>query len=59
MLIFMQLSTQLYIDGKWVNGAATMPVTNPADGLLAVILVIVNATSLSICTTLTGSTVNL
>ena len=31
MLIFMQLSTQLYIDGKWVNGATTMPVTNPAD----------------------------
>ena len=31
MLIFMQLSTQLYIDGKWVNGASTMPVTNPAD----------------------------
>jgi succinate-semialdehyde dehydrogenase/glutarate-semialdehyde dehydrogenase len=31
MLIFMQLSTQLYIDGKWVNGASTMPVTNPSD----------------------------
>ena len=31
MLIFMQLSTQLYIDGKWLNGASTMPVTNPAD----------------------------
>ena len=31
MLIFMQLSTQLYIDGKWVNGASTMPVTDPAD----------------------------
>ena len=27
----MQLSTQLYIDGKWVNGASTMPVTDPAD----------------------------
>ena len=31
MLIFMQLSTQLYIDGKWLNGASTMPVTDPAD----------------------------
>jgi succinate-semialdehyde dehydrogenase/glutarate-semialdehyde dehydrogenase len=31
MLIFMQLSTQLYIDGKWVNGASTMPVTNPSN----------------------------
>ena len=31
MLIFMQLSTQLYIDGKWVNGVSTMPVTDPAD----------------------------
>jgi len=31
MLIFMQLSTQLYIDGKWVNGASTMPVTDPFD----------------------------
>jgi succinate-semialdehyde dehydrogenase / glutarate-semialdehyde dehydrogenase len=31
MLIFMQLSTQLYIDGKWVNGGSTMPVTDPAD----------------------------
>ena len=27
----MQLSTQLYIDGKWLNGASTMPVTDPAD----------------------------
>ena len=27
----MQLSTQLYIDGKWVNGVSTMPVTDPAD----------------------------
>ncbi len=27
----MQLSTQLYIDGKWVNGASTMPVTNPSN----------------------------
>jgi succinate-semialdehyde dehydrogenase/glutarate-semialdehyde dehydrogenase len=31
MLIFMQLSTQLYIDGKWVNGVSTMPVTDPSD----------------------------
>ena len=31
MLIFMQLSTQLYIDGKWVNGASTMPVTDPSN----------------------------
>ena len=31
MLIFVQLSTQLYIDGKWVNGASTMPVTDPSD----------------------------
>jgi succinate-semialdehyde dehydrogenase/glutarate-semialdehyde dehydrogenase len=31
MLIFMQLSTQLYIDGKWVNGTSTMPVTDPSD----------------------------
>jgi succinate-semialdehyde dehydrogenase/glutarate-semialdehyde dehydrogenase len=31
MLIFMQLSTQLYIDGKWVNGASTIPVTDPSD----------------------------
>ena len=31
MLIFMQLSTQLYIDGKWVNGGSTMPVTDPSD----------------------------
>jgi succinate-semialdehyde dehydrogenase/glutarate-semialdehyde dehydrogenase len=31
MLIFMQLSTQLYIDGKWVNGASTMPVTDSSD----------------------------
>ena len=27
----MQFSTQLYIDGKWVNGASTMPVTDPSD----------------------------
>jgi succinate-semialdehyde dehydrogenase/glutarate-semialdehyde dehydrogenase len=31
MLVFMQLSTQLYIDGKWVNGVSTMPVTDPSD----------------------------
>ena len=31
MLIFMQFSTQLYIDGKWVNGTSTMPVTDPSD----------------------------
>ena len=31
MLIFMQLSTQLYIDGKWLNGTSTMPVTDPSD----------------------------
>jgi succinate-semialdehyde dehydrogenase/glutarate-semialdehyde dehydrogenase len=31
MLIFMQLSTQLYIDGKWLNGVSTMPVTDPSD----------------------------
>ena len=27
----MQFSTQLYIDGKWVNGASTMPVTDPSN----------------------------
>jgi len=27
----MQLSTQLYIDGMWVNGVSTMPVTDPSD----------------------------
>jgi succinate-semialdehyde dehydrogenase/glutarate-semialdehyde dehydrogenase len=31
MLIFMQLKTQLYIDGKWVDGASTIPVTDPSD----------------------------
>ena len=36
MLIFMQLSTQLYIDGKWVNGVSTMPVTDPSsDSVIA------------------------
>ena len=27
----MQLSTQLYIDGKWVNGTSTLPVTDQSD----------------------------
>jgi succinate-semialdehyde dehydrogenase/glutarate-semialdehyde dehydrogenase len=31
MLIFMQLKTQLYIDGKWVDGVSTIPVTDPSD----------------------------
>jgi succinate-semialdehyde dehydrogenase/glutarate-semialdehyde dehydrogenase len=31
MLIFMQLKTQLYIDGKWVNGSSTLEVTDPSD----------------------------
>ena len=31
MLIFMQLKTQLYIDGKWVNGASNLAVTDPSD----------------------------
>jgi succinate-semialdehyde dehydrogenase/glutarate-semialdehyde dehydrogenase len=31
MLIFMQLKTQLYIDGKWVNGSSTLAVTDPSD----------------------------
>ena len=31
MLIFMQLKTQLYIDGKWVNGVSTLAVTDPSD----------------------------
>jgi succinate-semialdehyde dehydrogenase / glutarate-semialdehyde dehydrogenase len=31
MLIFMQLKTQLYIDGKWVYGASTIPVTDPSN----------------------------
>jgi succinate-semialdehyde dehydrogenase/glutarate-semialdehyde dehydrogenase len=31
MLIFMQLKTQLYIDGKWVNGSSTLTVTDPSD----------------------------
>jgi len=31
MLIFMKLKTQLYIDGKWVNGSSTLAVTDPSD----------------------------
>ena len=31
MLIFMQLKTQLYIDGQWLDGASTIPVTDPSD----------------------------
>ena len=31
MLIFMHLKTQLYIDGKWLDGASTIPVTDPSD----------------------------
>ena len=31
MLIFMQLKTHLYIDGKWLDGASTIPVTDPSD----------------------------
>jgi succinate-semialdehyde dehydrogenase/glutarate-semialdehyde dehydrogenase len=31
MLIFMQLKTQLYIDGKWVNGSSTLAVTDPSN----------------------------
>ena len=31
MLIFMQLKTQFYIDGKWVNGSSTLAVTDPSD----------------------------
>jgi succinate-semialdehyde dehydrogenase/glutarate-semialdehyde dehydrogenase len=31
MLIFMQLKTQLYIDGKWVNGSSSLAVTDPSD----------------------------
>ena len=27
----MQLKTQLYIDGKWLDGASTIPVTDPSD----------------------------
>jgi succinate-semialdehyde dehydrogenase/glutarate-semialdehyde dehydrogenase len=31
MLIFMQLKTQLYIGGKWVNGSSILAVTDPSD----------------------------
>ena len=31
MLIFMHLKTQLYINGKWVNGSSTLAVTDPSD----------------------------
>jgi succinate-semialdehyde dehydrogenase/glutarate-semialdehyde dehydrogenase len=31
MLIFMQLKTQLYIDGKWLDGASTIPITDPSN----------------------------
>jgi succinate-semialdehyde dehydrogenase/glutarate-semialdehyde dehydrogenase len=31
MLIFMQLKTQIYIDGKWVNGSSTLAVIDPSD----------------------------
>jgi len=31
MLIFMQLKTQLFIDGKWLDGASTIPVTDPSN----------------------------
>jgi len=31
MLIYMQLKTQLYIDGKWIDGTSTISVTNPSD----------------------------
>jgi len=31
MLIYVQLKTQLYIDGKWIDGASTIPVTDPSD----------------------------
>ena len=31
MLWRMQLKTQLYIDGKWVDGSGTVPVYDPSD----------------------------
>ena len=31
MLMFMQLKTQLFIDGKWVNGSGKLPVTDPSN----------------------------
>jgi succinate-semialdehyde dehydrogenase/glutarate-semialdehyde dehydrogenase len=44
MLIFMQLKTQLYIDGKWVDGASTIPVTDPSnDSVIANVSVATDA----------------
>jgi succinate-semialdehyde dehydrogenase / glutarate-semialdehyde dehydrogenase len=31
MLTFMELKTQLFIDGKWVNGSGKLPVTDPSN----------------------------
>jgi succinate-semialdehyde dehydrogenase/glutarate-semialdehyde dehydrogenase len=31
MLTFMQLKTQLFIDGKWVNGSGKLPITDPSN----------------------------
>ena len=31
ILIFMPIKTQLYIDGKWIDGFLTMPVKDPSD----------------------------
>jgi succinate-semialdehyde dehydrogenase/glutarate-semialdehyde dehydrogenase len=31
MLACMQLKTQLFINGKWVNGSGKLPVTDPSD----------------------------
>jgi len=31
MLIFMQLKTQLFIDGKWLDGTSSIAVTDPSD----------------------------
>ena len=31
MLTFMQLKTQLFINGKWVNGSEKLPVTDPSN----------------------------
>jgi succinate-semialdehyde dehydrogenase/glutarate-semialdehyde dehydrogenase len=31
MLTFMQLKTQLFIDGKWVDGSGKLPVTDPSN----------------------------
>jgi succinate-semialdehyde dehydrogenase/glutarate-semialdehyde dehydrogenase len=44
MLIFMQLKTQLYIDGKWVDGASTIPVTDPSnESIIANVSVAIDA----------------